>query len=487
MVKNTVSRPERSTQRSVFRNLFYSMIAFGALVGILFPPFAKIVLDSERALSGGFFAMCVMAGLVVGVVNFTLFRIVVSRDLARVVGAMRAVLEHVTTAEDAGEGSQVECQLAVTSNDAIGDIECSFNEMTEAIARRLEIEISSRALNTNLAHSVELEDVSRTMLSNLAEICAAKAALLYGNTDASFALLARFGVDQSDMLPTEINRGQGPVGLAVDSGAIVSLSTERDGLAWLSQSTPLGSFRPRNVLAVPLVSRQQVVGLAILACAADELTPRQMQRLEGLRTQAAPYLQNAILHRKITDLAALDDLTKIMNRRFGLRRLEEEFSRAVRHGVPLSVLMIDVDHFKLVNDSFGHEAGDLVLKMIATVLESRTRAEDVVCRFGGEEFMMVALGIGLTDGVKVAERLRRTIESSNVPWGDSHIQVTISIGISTWPTCRASAAEELVSAADKALYTAKQTGRNQVVVMMPDKAVPFCALETDTAAAPGSS
>jgi diguanylate cyclase (GGDEF)-like protein len=101
--------------------------------------------------------------------------------------------------------------------------------------------------------------------------------------------------------------------------------------------------------------------------------------------------------------------------------------------------------------------------------------------------MMVALGIGLTDGVKVAERLRRTIESSNVPWGDSHIQVTISIGISTWPTCRASAAEELVSAADKALYTAKQTGRNQVVVMMPDKAVPFCALETDTAAAPGSS
>ena len=102
----------------------------------------------------------------------------------------------------------------------------------------------------------------------------------------------------------------------------------------------------------------------MLASGVKKPNERQTEKMETLRDFAAPYLDNSMLHRRITELAAIDDLTLILNRRFGMRRLSEEFSRATRHGIPLSVLMLDIDHFKNFNDTFGHNAGDAVLKVV---------------------------------------------------------------------------------------------------------------------------
>jgi len=204
------------------------------------------------------------------------------------------------------------------------------------------------------------------------------------------------------------------------------------------------------------------VGLAILAADVDELPQEQRAVLEALRDQGGPYLQNAVLHGKLKALAAVDELTGVLNRRFGLRRLEEEFSRSMRHGLPLSVMMLDVDHFKRFNDDFGHDAGDEVLRRVAQAMEGSARSADVVCRYGGEEFLLVAAGTGSRDAGAVAHRLRRLVETTVVPFDGKQLSVTISAGIASWPIVTASTPRELITAADEALYEAKRRGRNCV-------------------------
>ena len=471
-----------SVKRSVFRLLFASMLAFGFLVGIIFPPFARLVLDSERALSPVFIVLCITAGLIVGLVNFLLFRVVVSRELGRIVTAMQHVLVSVAAAENTGEGCE-DCQIAVTSKDAIGEIQCSFNNMAQAIASRLKLESATRKMHAQLSTSVDLSDISKQLLAGMAEASAAHAGLLYGDVGDSYELLADFGVDRSPTLQRKLNSSSGPLNYALQTGKILPLSLAKDGLAWISMSTPIGTLQPHSMAVIPLMTKEQAVGLALVSASADQIAPPQLEILEMMRSHGAPYLQNAILHRKIQDLAAIDDLTRILNRRFGIQRLNEEFSRSVRHGIPMSVFMIDIDHFKIFNDDFGHDAGDAVLKVVAKIINESVRSGDIACRYGGEEFMMVAPGTGQADSVRLAERLRRQIETTQIAWGQQNLSVTISIGIATWPMTRVSLAEELLHKADMALYFAKNSGRNRTAVNQDDKILAAAQVELQPAPA----
>jgi diguanylate cyclase (GGDEF)-like protein len=160
-----------------------------------------------------------------------------------------------------------------------------------------------------------------------------------------------------------------------------------------------------------------------------------------------------------------------------MRRLAEEFSRSARHGVPLSVIMIDIDRFKAFNDTFGHDAGDAVLVSVARVLENSVRAGDIICRYGGEELMVVAPGMGMNDAGAIAERLRRLVEVTPIIWRDQSLNVTISLGTASWPIIRASMPEEMVTYADEALYHAKKSGRNQVSVHQGKDVVPVSMLD----------
>ena len=186
--------------------------------------------------------------------------------------------------------------------------------------------------------------------------------------------------------------------------------------------------------------------------------------VEELRSHAAAYLHTAALNQRMKQLAAIDDLTGVLNRRFGIKRLREEFSRSVRHGVPLSVLLVDVDHFKRFNDTWGHDAGDEVLRRVASTIEGSIRAGDVLCRYGGEEFLVVAPGTGLADAARLGDRLRRSVEAMQTPWQDMQLAVTMSMGVATWPNAPASQPEELVSSADVGLYHAKENGRNRLSI-----------------------
>jgi len=463
--KNALEKAPKygSTNRSVLRNLLLSMLAFGLAVGLIFPPFARIVLDTDRAYSVIFIFMCVIAGLIVGVFNFIIFRVVVSKELTHIQEGMLHVNENIADAEVLEDDCLEECTLDITSADIIGDISLSFNAMTQEIFKRLELEGETRFLNSELMRSVELEEVAKTILTQLATVVSAKAGILYGGKADDMHLLSHFGVDRTEDLTTIMTDQFGPVDKSLKSGIILTYQ-EKEGWEWFSQSTPLGNFRPGSILLIPLMAKQQPVGLIVLAGSNQPLSQKQQKSLETLRSFAAPYLDNSFLHKRITELAAIDDLTNILNRRFGMRRLKEEFSRSTRHGIPISAIMVDIDNFKDFNDTFGHNAGDAVLKMVAATIQSNLRVEDMVCRYGGEEFLIALAGAGMNDSAAIIERIRRAVETNFINWGNKHLKVTMSCGIATYPVVRASVCEELITSADKALYAAKEFGRNQVTI-----------------------
>jgi diguanylate cyclase (GGDEF)-like protein len=166
-------------------------------------------------------------------------------------------------------------------------------------------------------------------------------------------------------------------------------------------------------------------------------------------------------HENITD-----GLIDIYNRRYFDRRVEEEFQRAHRYGLPLSILLLDIDHFKRVNDTYGHQAGDSVLKNIGKVLVATVRNTDIVARYGGEEICIIATNTVQALAVELAERLRLLLEASEmVPadekTGQPPIRITVSIGVSALHS-GIDSAKELLKSADTALYHAKSRGRNQV-------------------------
>jgi len=174
-------------------------------------------------------------------------------------------------------------------------------------------------------------------------------------------------------------------------------------------------------------------------------------------------LENSF-QQKMYDAALHDGLTRAFNKRHFLDRLGEEAAYAKRHGTPLSLMMLDVDHFKAINDRFGHPAGDQVLAELAQIIAGQLRREDLFARYGGEEFAVLCLGVTLGPVSILADRVRGVVEGTAFALGESRAPVTISIGVAAYTPGADDGATRLVADADAALYEAKRAGRNRVVV-----------------------
>jgi len=166
-----------------------------------------------------------------------------------------------------------------------------------------------------------------------------------------------------------------------------------------------------------------------------------------------------------------DYLTGLYNRRYINEVIDKELARASRYDNELSVLMFDIDHFKAVNDTFGHNGGDTVLKLISETSMNSKRETDMVARYGGEEFVVVLPQTEILDAASFAERLRESIGALDIQIGEHILKVTVSIGVaSTSISTKNATAEKLIESADRALYAAKNSGRNRVVVATADRA-----------------
>lgn len=194
-----------------------------------------------------------------------------------------------------------------------------------------------------------------------------------------------------------------------------------------------------------------------------ELTPGHRLQVGKAILKVAYLAQEELDQEKaLFEAATTDALTRIPNRRFLLERARSEWSAAKRSQRWEHVILLDVDFFKKVNDAFGHPAGDLVLREVAGLLDKVRRGEDLLARWGGEEFVFILSGIEPSQAQAFAERVRRTVESHRICWDDQRIPVTISLGLASTQPQESDLLDDLIALADTRLYDAKRGGRNRV-------------------------
>jgi diguanylate cyclase (GGDEF)-like protein len=172
---------------------------------------------------------------------------------------------------------------------------------------------------------------------------------------------------------------------------------------------------------------------------------------------------------QLYDSTIRDPLTRLYNRRHLLSQLEAEFSFSARHGTPFALIMLDIDHFKQVNDTHGHQIGDEVLVTFSVLLKRSLRTEDMPCRYGGEEFAVLCRGLSSEVAQRVASRLLRAVENAELVSHLPAVKVTVSAGVAALPAAELTTPAQLIEAADQALYSAKRTGRNRVCAHEPAK------------------
>lgn len=215
------------------------------------------------------------------------------------------------------------------------------------------------------------------------------------------------------------------------------------------------------------VERQLIAILAIEGASSDDF-----QKFEILASQLALQVKKIRLYETVRETSIVDGLTHVFVRRHFMERFSEELKRAFRYRFPLSVLMVDVDHFKSYNDQFGHLVGDKTLREVAQIIRDNVRRVDVIGRYGGEEFIVAAPEIDKNQGVELAERIRQAVASRRFRLYDEETEVTVSIGISSFPLdldkreqkeFSEDSLTELIQKADQALYQAKAKGRNQII------------------------
>lgn len=232
----------------------------------------------------------------------------------------------------------------------------------------------------------------------------------------------------------------------------------RDDYSQLSETA-------RSVMAVPMTAHGRRRGLLVAEShLEDRFTDKDVQMLTVVARSAALALENAELHMRTEELSIIDDLTGAYNYRHFVRVLLEERRRAVRYHQPLSIIMTDIDWFKKLNDSYGHEIGNVVLEHLAGVIKQCVRDVDIFARYGGEEFVVILPQTSQAEASVIAERIRQRVADMVVDAGEAgNLSITISIGISSFPE-NGRSAEDLVSIADQALYRAKDSGKNLVCI-----------------------
>ena len=218
-----------------------------------------------------------------------------------------------------------------------------------------------------------------------------------------------------------------------------------------------------RAFCLPLLAGQTVVGVLNLNDLSDEaMTEESASSVRRVADHLALTISNISLYERNEQLVIVDELTQLYNRRFLYQELNRELERAKRYDEKFSILMTDLDHFKKINDTYGHSVGDLVLKAAAAHFRANLRPSDFACRFGGEEFVIILPKTGGPDAMRFAERIRQTLADLPVPYdGGQSLRATISMGVAEFS--KTDTVDSLLARADTALYAAKEEGRNRCV------------------------
>ncbi|MCS7254433.1 MAG: sensor domain-containing diguanylate cyclase [Armatimonadota bacterium] len=331
-----------------------------------------------------------------------------------------------------------------------------LNARTAQLATLYEIGSAlTSVLNLDRVLNLIVDSVTRLIG---AEICSL---MLLDPTKRYLRIRVAKGLPRSVVERTVIEVGEGISGWVAQHGQPLLIKDIESHPMFGKKSD--SKYTTKSLLSVPLKVRGEVIGVLNV----NNKVPRGVfveedaNLLMLFATQAAIAIENAHLYQEVERLAITDGLTGLYEHRYFQEALENEIKRGLRYRHPTSLMMIDIDHFKRFNDSYGHQAGDEVLRRLAEIFKSQAREQDIVARYGGEEFAIILPVTPKEGALAAAARLRRAVELTTFNIRGMALHVTVSIGVASCPQ-DAQTREELISRADQALYAAKSGGRNAI-------------------------
>ncbi len=433
-----------------------------------------------RALIGVF-----AASLASGIAAFVVVHQVFARRLSRVAQLIEQRAQEKSGAALTVEGDEELDQVALAINRLIRSVsidrapdakgaDASQREMVLSddlarITKDLEQRLRERALLFDVlresASSQNLDSVLETLSSRLGPAMRFReVAVMLKEPDGGFRIRAAWGfATPSAVIGRTVASGEGLAGASVASGRpviVADVGASPDYLAFWGEVARTGSF-----MSVPIRRAGEIIGMLALTRPPEvPLSDHETRLVTALADQVALAIKNAQLFAKLEELSTKDELTGLPNRRYFKDRLAREMADARRYGHPLSVLVIDVDHFKKLNDREGHAAGDEALIEVSRVLASSLREVDMVARWGGEEFVVTLSRTGEADAIKVGEKLREGIAAMKLASTAGQPLGHLSVSIGVAELAEGEDAASVVQRADRAVYVAKKEGRNRVSI-----------------------
>lgn len=312
----------------------------------------------------------------------------------------------------------------------------------------------------------ELDGFVRRLAEAARELAGGTGAVVALWSDGVGEVMAVAGDEGGPAPHTRFRSTESVLGIALQTAAPVVRLRRRDETPRVLPIVSVGerwAVEPRAAAAFPLVAPEggAVAAVAVWSTARAEIPQAELDAAAAIIPYAALQLRHVQAFGELREDSRRDALTGLYNRRSLEERLAAEAARCGRYGRPLSLLILDIDHFKSINDTYGHDAGDEVLRTLGRTLAAATRDADVPARLGGEEFVMILPETDVEAATELAERLRQRIERIEVSWEGKRIPVTASIGVSATPEC-VSAPSALLPSADAVLYQSKRGGRNRV-------------------------
>ena len=374
------------------------------------------------------------------------------RDTHKPVRAIKGAMKETAS-------GNLDVELEIRTKDEFESIGQGFNAMVRSIKIREAKLESFNQLSKVLLEFSDPETLLENALMKMMEFTGSQmgAAYVYNENTKALTSSACSGVSETDL--AILMRGEGLAGRCISEQRTITLNLAENEV---SLDASFVKIRPAGLAAFCMAFKGMPRGVVLLGSTAP-YTEADLRHTEQLVNQVAIALDNALVHKEIEKLSVTDHLTGVFNRRRFSEVLADEFSRAARYRYELGILMIDVDDFKAVNDTYGHQQGDIVLAELSWLLKEHTRSTDIWARYGGEEFVGLVTHAG-ADGVSIlAEKLRKVVENHEFT-GLKGQKVTVSIGVGMFPHEGAKTAEDVIKVADENLYEAKRNGKNQVVI-----------------------